>query len=362
MHRCGVHSATVEQLAKRFGMLTLGVVAALIPGCKEDDFRCNADAECKIETIQGFCEANNYCSFPAADCDSERRYGAQAGDGLAGQCVPEGDSDTATDGTTTQQGTSTTEPDPPSSSSTTDQNETSGETTGPTTTTGPATDGTSSSSGGSESSTGSSVEMWADDFDRADSPTLGNGWIERTPGSFGLAQGRVVFEGEPVAYQDAVFYRPFDEALLDLELSIEFTHVGAFDFSTPQLHARIQEDSLGPKEQSINAYIVYLSQPDEIQVSRIEGDVFALTGSADIEPPLVAGQTYRLSLRVTGTDPVAIVGSVEGLEGDMWTLIQTALLTDTGETRITEPGSFGASGSNSVTFEYDNFVVVADPL
>ncbi len=350
----------MQRLAKRFSMLTLGVVA-LIPGCKQDDFRCGDDSECKIETIQGFCEFNSYCSFPAADCESERRYGAQAGDGLAGVCVPVGDAGSTTDVSTAGSTSSTTEPDPPASSSTTGQGGTD-DTTGSNTTSGTTEEATSSSSGGSESTTGTPVDMWTDDFERPDSPDLGNGWVERSPGTFALAQGRVVFEGQPMAYQDSVFYRPFDEALLDLEVSIEFTHVGPFDFSTPQLHTRIQEDSLVPDEQSINAYIVYLSQPDRIDISRVEGDTFARNESEPIDPPLPKGVTYRLSLRVTGTDPVELVGRVENLVGGVWTPIQTVTLTDEDPTRIVQAGSFGASGSNNVTFEYDNFAVVADPM
>lgn len=359
-HRCAVHWSAVQRLAKRFGMLTLGVIG-LIPGCKQDDFRCGDDSECKIETIQGFCEFNSYCSFPAADCESERRYGAQAGDGLAGVCVPVGDAGSTTDVSTVGSISSTTEPDPPASSSSTSQSGTSDDTTGSNTTSS-TTEDSASSSGGGESTTGTSIEMWTDDFERADSADLGNGWIERSPGTFALAQGRVVYDGVPMAYQDSVFYRPFEEALLNLEVSIEFTHVGEFNFSTPQLHARIQEDSLGPVVQSINAYIVYLSQPDRIDISRVEGDTFARNVSEPIEPELPAGVTYRLSLRVTGTDPVELVGEVESLDGGAWTSVQTVTLTDADPTRITDPGAFGASGSNAVTFEYDNFAVIADPL
>ena len=165
-----------------------------------------------------------------------------------------------------------------------------------------------------------------------------------------------------MAYQDSVFYRPFDEALLDLDTSIEFTQLGPFNFSTPQLHARIQEESLGPAKQSLNAYIVYLSVPDRIDISRVEGDTFALNVNEPIEPPLAEGLTYRLSMRVAGTDPVELVGRVEGLVDGAWTPIQTVLLTDTDATRIVEPGSFGASGNNNVTFDYDNFTLIGVSL
>ncbi len=349
----------MERLAKRVGMLTLGVVG-LLPGCKQEDFRCGDDSECKIETIQGFCEFNSYCSFPAADCESARRYGAQAGDGLAGVCVPTTEAGSTTDVSTVGSASSTTEPDLPQSSSATGQGSTTDQPTGPDSTSS-SSQGVTSGSGGSESTTGAPVDMWSDDFDRPDSPDLGNGWIERSPGTFALARGRVVFDDVPMAYQDSVFYRPFEEALLNLEVSIEFTHVGDFNFSTPQLHTRIQEDSLGMEPLSLNAYIVYLSQPDRIDISRVEGDSFALNNSEPIDPPLPEGQTHRLSLRVTGTDPVELFGMVEGLVDGAWTPIQTVELIDNDPTRITDPGSFGASGSQSVTFEYDNFTVVADP-
>lgn len=338
-------------------MLTVGILAGVTPGCRQQDtFRCNTDDECKIETVQGFCEPNRYCSFPAADCESERRYGGQAGDGLAGECVPEDDVSQTTGTATTESTSSTTRPDPPASSSTTSAEDTDGDTTGTATTSSTGTDETSTSSG--ESTTGPTVEMWTDDFERPDSPSLGNGWIERSPGTFGLSQGRVVFEGVPMSYQDSVFYRPFDEALLDLDISIEFIQLGAFNFSTPQLHARIQEDSLGPMKQSINAYIVYLSVPDRIDISRVEGDAFALNVNEPIDPPLVEGNTYRLSMRVAGANPVELVGRVEGFEDGAWVPIQTVLLTDNDATQIVEPGSFGASGSNNVTFDYDNFTLI----
>lgn len=36
----------------------------------------------------GLCHASGYCAFPDAQCDTNYSFGAHAGDGLAGQCVP----------------------------------------------------------------------------------------------------------------------------------------------------------------------------------------------------------------------------------------------------------------------------------
>lgn len=67
--------------------------------CQDSTFACDHNAQCMAEASGGQCETNGYCSFPADDCPSGRRYGDLAGGGLAGFCVVD---DTAgTDGTTT---------------------------------------------------------------------------------------------------------------------------------------------------------------------------------------------------------------------------------------------------------------------
>jgi len=65
-------------------------VAALAAGCSIDDlpYRCDADSDCVLSGTPGVCEANGYCSFPAADCaDTKRAYGQNAPSDVAGRCV-----------------------------------------------------------------------------------------------------------------------------------------------------------------------------------------------------------------------------------------------------------------------------------
>lgn len=331
-------------------MLLLGCPAA------EEDFDCTEDSQCTLETVMGICEPNRWCSFPSPDCPSGRRYGEQAGQGLAGTCVPAEGSTSSESGTTSAPaGTST-------STSTAEPGSTSGsmeDSTGPSTSS--STGGTDSNSDatGSGSSTGPSPgDPFFDDFDRPDSSELGNGWVERTPGTWELEGNRVVFAGEAAPYQDSAFYRPFDEAVLDLETSVEFTYVLEPNFSTPQLHARIQEEAQVGTE-STNAYLVYMPQPDDLVVSRVEVSTFALTNSAVIDPPIELDERCRLTLRVTGTGPVEIVGTLERFDAETkdWVEAQVVTLSDSDETRIVDPGSFGASGHQSVTFVYDNFTM-----
>ena len=85
---------------------TLLVGLALVPGCfAEQSYACEDAQQCVVADAQGACEPTGFCSFPAGDCPSGRRYSPFAGDGLARTCVE------ATSGTTdgTEEGTATTD-------------------------------------------------------------------------------------------------------------------------------------------------------------------------------------------------------------------------------------------------------------
>ncbi len=342
-------------LHRGVGAASMVVAGMLLTGCPSAaDFDCSEDSQCTLESVMGTCEPNRWCSIPAPECDSGRRYGEQAGQGLAGLCVdPGGSTGTQGDPTTAGPDPATSSSAEPSTSSTTDLPDETGEV--PTTSSGTST---GEETAGSSSSTGSPEAGFFDDFDRADSPELGNGWVERTPAVWALQGDRVVYTGPPASYEDSVFYRPFDEARLDLETSVEFTFVDPVDTSTPQLHARIQEDALSEPGQT-NAYLVYMPAADDIVLTRVEGDAFALSASVVVDPPIQMGERYRLTLRVTGTDPVELFGSLERFDAEIsdWSTVQTVSLTDVDDTRIVAPGSFGSSGSFVVAFEYDNFTM-----
>lgn len=66
----------------------LGVVSAAC-ACSPSVFQCLDDTGCEGAGAQGRCEASGYCSFEDTACESGRRYGEFAGDGLGGGCVEE---------------------------------------------------------------------------------------------------------------------------------------------------------------------------------------------------------------------------------------------------------------------------------
>lgn len=68
--------------------IALGLVfAATGVSCSAGAFACDDDDNCAGAGDGGVCEPSGFCSLPDDACDSGRRYGEYAGDGLAGQCV-----------------------------------------------------------------------------------------------------------------------------------------------------------------------------------------------------------------------------------------------------------------------------------
>jgi len=75
--------------------MTTAAVAALALGgasacVSETPFLCTDSAQCISDGEGGTCESTGFCSFEDAECESGRRYGKAAGDGLANECVEGG--------------------------------------------------------------------------------------------------------------------------------------------------------------------------------------------------------------------------------------------------------------------------------
>jgi hypothetical protein len=61
-------------------------------------FACTEDAQCRDGTALGVCEASGYCSFVDDTCESGRRYGSLAPQGVGEVCVQPVDATTGTAG------------------------------------------------------------------------------------------------------------------------------------------------------------------------------------------------------------------------------------------------------------------------
>ncbi len=116
------------------GRLTVAIqafVLATATGCRDDEFRCNEDAQCPDD---GQCELTGFCSIGDETCPSGRRYTEFSGS-LAGECVAEDVAGTegGSSGATTSSGSG--EPtSTPSSSTTTAPPGSEDSSSGPTTT------------------------------------------------------------------------------------------------------------------------------------------------------------------------------------------------------------------------------------
>lgn len=69
-------------------------VILLSPGCHRV-FSCDDDTQCRLDGVAGACEPEGWCSFPADDCPSGRRWGEHAARDLAGACIDDVPSDTS---------------------------------------------------------------------------------------------------------------------------------------------------------------------------------------------------------------------------------------------------------------------------
>ena len=72
----------------------------------------------------------------------------------------------------------------------------------------------------------------------------------------------------------------------------------------------------------------------------------------------MVGQSYRLSLQVTGTNPVHLVGSLSKLDG---TVVAAITTNDATGKRITRAGSVGFGSSAAIGGRWDDFRRVTLP-
>src|SRR5687768_15214192 len=78
-----------------------------------------------------------------------------------------------------------------------------------------------------------------DGFDRADSATIGAGWIEKNPGAFALSSGRAAKLTVGTGYRDNLVYRPAAEDGRDVDAAIELQLTTASP-GYPQIAVRVQ--------------------------------------------------------------------------------------------------------------------------
>lgn len=207
-----------------------------------------------------------------------------------------------------------------------------------------------------DASTGADANF-LDDFNRPNSTSIGNDWMEKTPAAFSLSNDAVLRGAfGTFNYADGLAYRPPGEDLEDCQISIEVAFA-ADAGGYPQIHARVQEDTVA-QAGNLDSYLLYLSSATMATVSRTRGATnLSDLSSATLTEPLVASERYRLTLRVSGKLPVSIFGTVEHFESGAWTLIGQASALDTDPTQLDDAGTVGFSSTTDDVdhYSYDNF-------
>jgi hypothetical protein len=201
--------------------------------------------------------------------------------------------------------------------------------------------------------------VFFDDFNRSTDGGIGNAWIAKQTG-FVLVNGTVQRSyANTFDYPDLIVRRPSSEDAVDVTASMEVTYgIDAGGF--PQLHARIQEATVNLPD-AIDSYLLFPSNggTTNMTIARATGTSgYYGLATFPLGTPLELGSTYRFTLSVQGTTPVALSASVERFDGNIWTTIGAVTANDAASSRIAAAGSVGFSASNAdltSQFAYDNF-------
>jgi len=197
-----------------------------------------------------------------------------------------------------------------------------------------------------------------DDFARPDAAAIGNGWIEKFPAAFRLANGEAVKDAVSQGYLENIVYRPSNEDVLDVEASVEFRLLSSAP-GYPQLLTRVQS-ATAPAGGQLDGYILYINNSTtQAIVGRQRGSAFVVAlGTLDFTAALNTANRYRMRLRTEGTSPVQLSAFVERQDGSSWTTIGQSIVSDGSANRINTAGSVGFGGYVEAAYAYDNFVRV----
>ncbi len=194
-----------------------------------------------------------------------------------------------------------------------------------------------------------------DNFNRANSASVGNGWIEKNPAAYSISSNGVAKAAVGAGYRDNVVYRPAGENVADVEASIELRFTGSPGY--PQILTRVQTDSVDTAG-FLDGYMLYVNDSFTNVVLGRQTTTNFVTTLANIttSPAMNTTDTFRLRLRTTGSNPVVVSGWVERLVAGNWQIIGQANVNDSSAERYVTAGSVGFSGYIESSYSYDNFV------
>jgi hypothetical protein len=196
-----------------------------------------------------------------------------------------------------------------------------------------------------------------DDFNRADSVSLGNGWIEKSPSAFRIQGNEIEKMSVSTGYRDNIAYRPPSEAALDGETTVEVILDNASP-GYPQIFTRVQS-ATAAQPNYLDGYMLYIGDRlDRIELGRQTGTgwVTSLT-TIWLNESLLVGERSRMRISATGTSPVVVSAGIERLTSSGYVEVGSATVNDNAAQRIQSPGVAGMGGYiEQQTYRYDNFM------
>jgi hypothetical protein len=225
--------------------------------------------------------------------------------------------------------------------------------------TGTSTTGTTGHETGSTTGGRDESIVFFDDFERPDSTALGNGWVEKTIDAWRLRAGRVQFEENAAGFsQDFIFQPSLDVSDVEVSVTFRYADVTVEDF--PQVHGRL-DPLVTQVDSQARSYGTFVDVVDgRVTIIRSNPGMAGTTlAEAQIGQALVDDADYRVTIRITGTDPVQLEGTLEAaLRRGGWQEIATTFTFDDSAERITDAGAVGTSGNvNIQVISYDDFTV-----
>jgi len=198
---------------------------------------------------------------------------------------------------------------------------------------------------------------FSDNFDRADNAALGNGWLEKTAAAWVLMGGRADKQITPSGdYRNNLAYRPAGEDRLNVEAIMEF-RPEASPLGYPSIVTRLQQATVNTNN-GFDGYMMFMDSSNTLCViarQRADGNYETRLAQFNLGTALVQGNTYRMRLSTSGTTTVSLLGTVEQLNGGIWTVIGSASANDTSGQRISTAGSVGFTGYIEDAYSFDNF-------
>lgn len=176
---------------------------------------------------------------------------------------------------------------------------------------------------------------FVEDFDRADGG-VGNGWLEKTPGVFSIRdQGLIVQSGDWTRY---LLYRPSEENLTDVALSVDLTWSQTSVNCDAALVARLQTDKV-LRAEPFSGYATFVNDAAGLTISRVDQTGESVLEGVALTEKVNTTSSYRMSFRVTGDNPVRLESVLEKEEGGSYRAIGTVSTLDGATSGTRERGA-----------------------